>query len=67
MINRFQGYYDLLGASGLGFTNASFQAFVDKFYEKYNGLKTDGFDWDDEIQIDFTYEQLQAEIGRAHV
>ena len=65
MINRFQGYYDLLGTSGLGFTNASFQAFVDKFYEKYNGLKTDGFDWDDEIQIDFTYEQLQAELGIA--
>lgn len=65
MIQRSVEYYDLLGAKGLGLTNANFQVFVNKFYEKYNGLKTDGFDWDDEIQIDFTYEQLQAELGIA--
>lgn len=65
MIQRNASFYDLLGVRGLGFDNAKFQAFVDKFNEKYNTLNTDGFDWDDEIQIDFTYQQLQAELGIA--
>lgn len=65
MITRNASFYDLLGVNGLGFDNAKFQAFVDKFNDKYNTLQTDGFDWDDEIQIDFTYEQLQAELGIA--
>lgn len=65
MIRRDVSFYDLLGQKGLGFDNAKFQVFVDKFKEKYNTLDTDGFDWDNEIQIDFTYEQLQAELGIA--
>lgn len=65
MIQRNQTYYDLLGANGIGMTNERFQTFINKFQEKYNALNTDGFDWDDEIQIDFTYEQLQAELGIA--
>lgn len=65
MIQRDKSFYDLLGVNGLGFDNAKFQVFVDKFKEKYNTLDTDGFDWDNEIQIDFTYQQLQAELGIA--
>lgn len=65
MINRNTSFYDLLGANGVGFDSAKFQVFVDKFKDKYNTPQTDGFDWDDEIQIDFTYQQLQAELGIA--
>lgn len=51
-------------AYGLGGT--SFQAFVDGYEaSKYNVLNIDGFKWDPNIQIDFTYEQLQAELGIA--
>lgn len=53
-------YYDLLTV-GLG--NFSFQQFVDRFQEKYNVLQTDGFGWDQEIQLDYTYEQLIASLG----
>ena len=60
MKTNIASYYDLL-AYGLG--NVSFQQFVDKFQEKYNTLQTDGFGWDPEIQIDYTYEQLIASLG----
>lgn len=53
-------YYDLLTV-GLG--NFTFQQFVDRFQEKYNVLQTDGFGWDQEIQLDYTYEQLIASLG----
>lgn len=53
-------YYDLLTV-GLG--NFSFQQFVDRFQEKYNVLQTEGFDWDPEIQMDYTYEQLIASLN----
>lgn len=59
MVNN---YYDLLTA-GLG--NFSFQQFVDRFKEKYNVLQTEGFDWDPDIQLDYTYEQLIASLGIA--
>lgn len=62
MITRDKSFYDLM-AYGLG--NASFQEFVDHFKTKYNDPQTDGFAWDNEIQIDFTYYQLQAELGIA--
>jgi len=65
MIARDKSFYDLLGANGVGFDSQRFQVFVDKFKEKYNTPQTDGFDWDDEIQIDFTYQQLQEELGIA--
>ena len=57
MVNN---YYDLLTV-GLG--NFSFQQFVDRFQEKYNVLQTEGFDWDPDIQLDYTYEQLIASLG----
>ena len=43
---------------GLG--ELSFQQFIDGFNEKYNTLNVDGYQWDNEIQWDYTYEQLIA-------
>lgn len=57
MVNN---YYDLM-TFGLG--NQKFQDFVDKFQTKYNTPQTDGFSWDAEIQLDYTYEQLIASLG----
>ena len=57
MVNN---YYDLM-TFGLG--NQKFQDFVDKFQLKYNTPQTDGFAWDSEIQLDYTYEQLIASLG----
>ena len=57
MVNN---YYDLM-TFGLG--NQKFQDFVDKFQLKYNTPQTDGFSWDSEIQLDYTYEQLIASLG----
>lgn len=57
MVNN---YYDLM-TFGLG--NKKFQDFVDKFQLKYNTPQTDGFAWDSEIQLDYTYEQLIASLG----
>ena len=37
-----------------------FQQFIDGFNEKYNTLNVDGYQWDNEIQWDYTYEQLIA-------
>jgi len=62
MRTNVKSYYDLLDF-GLG--GASFQEFVDRFKDKYNAPQTDGFPWDDEIQLDFTYEQLEADLGVA--
>ena len=62
MLQRDRNYYDLINY-GLG--GVSFQEFVDGFKTKYNELQVDGFDWDPQIQIDFTYEQLFAEINVA--
>lgn len=60
MRNMVSNYYDLM-TFGLG--NMSFQQFVDRFKEKYNQEQTDGFVWDNEIQIDYTYEQLITSLG----
>lgn len=57
MVNN---YYDLM-TFGLG--NQKFQDFVDKFQLKYNTPQTEGFTWDSEIQLDYTYEQLIASLG----
>jgi len=62
MRTNVKSYYELLDF-GLG--GASFQQFVDRFKQKYNAPQTDGFQWDDEIQLDFTYEQLEADLGVA--
>lgn len=60
MRTMVKSYYDLM-TFGLG--NFTFQQFIDRFQEKYNVLQTDGFAWDQEIQIDYTYEQLIASLG----
>jgi hypothetical protein len=62
MINRNASYYDIM-ALGLA-DAANYQEFVDTMLaDKYNAPNTDGFMWDDNIQIDFSYEQLEAELG----
>ena len=53
-------YYELLS---FGLQGASFQEFVDRFQDKYNTLNADGFVWDSEIQLDYTYEQLITSLG----
>ena len=60
MVQRDANYYDLVGRALGGMT---YQSFVDSFNEIYNVPQTDGFVWDDEIQMDFTYHQLEAELG----
>lgn len=61
MTPRDTNYYDLIK---YGFANESYQEFVDTYLASlYNGRKTDGFEWDADIQIDFTYHQIQAELG----
>lgn len=62
MKTMVSNYYDLM-TFGLG--GASFQQFVDRFQEKYNVLQADGFAWDPEIQLDYTYEQLIASLNIA--
>lgn len=62
MRTMVSNYYDLM-TFGLG--GASFQQFVDRFQEKYNVLRSDGFAWDPEIQLDYTYEQLIASLNIA--
>lgn len=62
MKNNVANYYDLM-TFGLG--NATFQQFVDMFQTKYNTLNVDGFDWDAEIQLDYTYEQLITSLNIA--
>lgn len=61
MTPRDTNYYDLIK---YGFANESYQEFVDTYLASlHNKRKTDGFDWDSDIQIDFTYHQIQAELG----
>jgi hypothetical protein len=63
MIQKDRSYYDVIA---YGLEGGSFQAFVDGYEaSKYNVLNVDGFKWDPNIQIDFTYEQLRAELGIA--
>lgn len=57
MVTNVTNYYDLM-SFGLG--ELSFQQFIDGFKEKYNTLNVDGYQWDNEIQWDYTYEQLIA-------
>lgn len=61
MTPRDTNYYDLIK---YGFADESYQEFVDTYLANlHNGRKTDGFEWDAEVQIDFTYHQIQAELG----
>lgn len=61
MTTRDTNYYDLIR---YGFANESYQEFVDTYLASlHSGRKTDGFEWDTDIQIDFTYHQIQAQLG----
>lgn len=64
MRNNPANYYELL-SFGLGTDKKAFQTFVDKFASKYNDPQTNGFVWDSQIQLDYTYEQLIASTNVA--
>lgn len=53
--------YDILTLSGVSKTRL--QAFIDKGKELYNKLETPGFPFRSDMQVDFTFEQLEAEYG----
>lgn len=58
-------YYDLLSRAFRGDTSSKrLQVFIDSTLgKKYNGLDIKGFKFAEDMQLDFTYEQLQREIG----
>lgn len=62
MNTKVANFYDLM-TFGLG--DVSFQQFVDRFQLKYNELNVEGFNWDPEIQLDYTYEQLIGSLNIA--
>ena len=62
MRTNIGNYYDLM-SFGLGGT--SFQEFVNRFNEIYNVLNVDGFEWDPNIQMDSTYEQMISALNIA--
>jgi len=60
-MQRNQAYYDIMA---YGLAGVEYQEFVNTLLaDKYNAPQTEGFVWDDNIQIDFTYRQLEAELG----
>lgn len=57
-------FYDLLTRALGGNDSARLQGFLDETLAlKYNALNVEGFTFADEMQLDFTYEQLQKEVG----
>ena len=62
MRTNISTFYDLI-TFGLG--DVSFQTFIDGFNDKYNVLNVDGYQWDPNIQWDYTYEQLIASLNIA--
>lgn len=64
MIPQNANYYDLIK---YGFPEGeSYQEFVDTWLSNLqNGRKTPGFEWDTDIQIDFSYDQVLVELGLA--
>lgn len=58
-------FYDLLSrAFGGDTSSARLQVFVDTVLaDKYNALNVDGFDFAPDMQLEFTYEQIQKELG----
>ena len=57
-------FYDLLSRALGGSDPARLQGYIDEVMpNKYNGLQLDGFELDPDMQLDFTYEQLQGEVG----
>ncbi len=56
-------YYDLLSRAGISGAK-QLQGFIDNVVmEKYNELSIDGFAFAPEMQLEFTYEQIQKELG----
>lgn len=65
-MNTYSGqFYDLLYTAFQGDTSARrLQGYLDEVMAaKYNGLQLDGFSFAPDMQIDFTYEQVQKELG----
>ncbi len=58
-------FYDLLARAFRGDTSSKrLQGFLDStLAEKYNKLNIDGFSFEPDMQLDFTYEQVQKELG----
>lgn len=58
-------FYDLLYRAFEGdATSRRLQGYLDEVMAaKYNGLQLDGFTFAPDMQIDFTYEQIQKELG----
>ena len=58
-------FYDLVSRAFNGdATSRRLQTFVDSTISlKYNGLKLDGFSFAPDMQLDYTYEQIQKELG----
>lgn len=57
-------FYDLLSRALGSNDSAALQGYLDEVVaSKYNTLQLDGFDFDPDMQLDFTYEQLQSEAG----
>ena len=57
-------YYDLLSRALGGNDGKRLQGFLDNVVaQKYNELNIPGFKFADEMQLDFTYEQLQKTAG----
>lgn len=58
-------FYDLVSRAFNGdATSRRLQTFVDSTMSlKYNGLNLDGFPFDPDMQLDYTYEQIQKELG----
>lgn len=64
MNNYNEQFYDLLTRALGGNDSVRLQGFLDEVLaEKYNSLMIDGFAFRDEMQLDFTYEQVQKEFG----
>ena len=58
-------FYDLLARAFRGDTSSKrLQGFLDStLAQKYNGLNVKGFSFEPDMQLDFTYEQVQKELG----
>lgn len=58
-------FYDLVSRAFNGdATSRRLQTFIDSTMSlKYNGLKLDGFSFAPDMQLDYTYEQIQKELG----
>lgn len=57
-------FYDLISRALGDNDNRRLQGYLDEVMAaKYNALQIDGFNWAPDMQLDFTYEQLQREVG----